>query len=335
MYILCEKNNKIDKLKTIVEQLNDTKLFNDLKSSFSKPSTFWLEIENKFELNYLCMNNYINQYLFDLKDNLNITELLSISEKETLFVLGYKDIIINSKQFQKEIWEEFNNITELKNFISNLNSEKPIYCFSSKNEILVKTLKELKEEIEILEKKALEPKEFKGDILITDPCYILKDRDESNKPKWDDYFTHKDIYSYEDYDGENSKLFEKHYALYDKAYEKWDKENPEDDIDDLPNLGFTNFMIHNTLYGDWSCTTFSEDNQKLGTFCADAGLVGVFLVDEVLKYNPSFKEEIDEKSIVTIIPNFEGNIQFQKIDENTLIVKGTGNVNFFTKQTGF
>ena len=145
MYILCEKNNKIDELKTIVEQLNDTKLFDDLKLSFSKSSTFWLEIENKFELNYLCMNNYINQYLFDLKDNLNITELSSISEKETLFVLGYKDIIINSKQFQKEIWEEFNNITELKNFISNLNSEKPIYCFSSKNEILVKTLKELKE----------------------------------------------------------------------------------------------------------------------------------------------------------------------------------------------
>ena len=145
MYILCEKNNKIDELKTIVEQLNDTKLFDDLKLSFSKSSTFWLEIENKFELNYLCMNNYINQYLFDLKDNLNITELSSISEKETLFVLGYKDIIINSKQFQKEIWEEFNNITELKNFISNLNSEKPIYFFSSKKEILVKTLKELKE----------------------------------------------------------------------------------------------------------------------------------------------------------------------------------------------
>ena len=33
----------------------------------------------------------------------------------------------------------------------------------------------------------IKEKYFKGDILITDPCYICKDRDESTRPKWDDY----------------------------------------------------------------------------------------------------------------------------------------------------
>ena len=49
-----------------------------------------------------------------------------------------------------------------------------------------------------------------------------------------------------------------------------------------------------TLYGDWSCITYNSDtHEKIGEFCADAGMVGVFLLDEVLKYNPDFNYHID------------------------------------------
>ena len=67
-------------------------------------------------------------------------------------------------------------------------------------------------------------------IVITDPCYIMKDRDETNRPKWDDYFSHKNMRDYPDYNKEKdtSKQFKKDHEKYDKAYKKWDEENPED-----------------------------------------------------------------------------------------------------------
>ena len=49
-------------------------------------------------------------------------------------------------------------------------------------------------------------------------------------------------------------------------------------------LGIKNYICRDTLYGDWSCTTYNSDtHEKLGEFCADSGMVGVYLLDEVLK----------------------------------------------------
>ena len=66
----------------------------------------------------------------------------------------------------------------------------------------------------------------------------------------------------------------------------------------LKKLGFTNYIWESTIYGDWSCTTvrINPDNskEKIGKFCADAGLVGVFLLSEVLKYNPEYNYIINQ-----------------------------------------
>lgn len=35
------------------------------------------------------------------------------------------------------------------------------------------------------------------------------------------------------------------------------------------------------------------DLKNIGGFCADAGMVAVFLLDEVLKYNPNFDYHIN------------------------------------------
>lgn len=108
--------------------------------------------------------------------------------------------------------------------------------------------------------------EFDGDIIITDPCYIMREDDD-----WA-------VCAY----GENMEA-----------------------------LGITHYMTRDTLYGDWSCTTFDTDTKEaIGKFCADAGLVSVFLLDEVLKYNPYYKDHLKNKWTVTWIKDFKGTVEF-------------------------
>lgn len=115
-----------------------------------------------------------------------------------------------------------------------------------------------------------EPKHFSGDIIITDPGYIIPDE----KFKRDDW--HK----------------------CDCGRE-------------MEVLGIHNYMTRDTLYGDWSCTTYNMDTKEpIGSFCADAGLVSVFHLDEVLAYNPQYENELSKKWTVTLIRDFEGEVQF-------------------------
>lgn len=153
------------------------------------------------------------------------------------------------------------------------------------------------------------------DIVITDPCYLISSLDSDSMWKESKY-------------GE-----------------------------DLDNIGINDFESTSTIYGDWSCTTFelekplgnrkvselSDDDLKdkiLGKFCADGGLVGVFLLDEVLKANPDFDYHITKPHTTTLIEDFDGEVSYitetnkETQDEFAYIV-GTGNINFITAQTGF
>ena len=156
-----------------------------------------------------------------------------------------------------------------------------------------------------------------GDIIITDPCYVVQNDEDWNKCRY----------------GE-----------------------------DMSNLGIKHYIVRDTLYGDWSCTTFdSNTKQPIGEFCADVGMVGVFLLDEVLKYNPDFDYHINRPWTTTLIRNFKGAVSFQVVhyvwvyeDSNKFHKKGdsfeddevqvighgidtqTGKqINFIGKQTGF
>lgn len=113
--------------------------------------------------------------------------------------------------------------------------------------------------------KVVASRKFDGDIIITDPCYIMKDDD-------------------------------------------WAR---SDYSDNMGILGIHNHITHSTLYGDWSCTTFNSDTgEEMGEFCADAGLVSVFLLDEVLKYNPEFDYHINKPWTTTLIKDFQGTVEF-------------------------
>lgn len=83
----------------------------------------------------------------------------------------------------------------------------------------------------------------------------------------------------------------------------------------------------------------SEDIKKMwffdiNKFCADVGMVGVFLRDEVLRIYPGFEKDYKD-SCYTLIKNFKGTIKFKLLDKTTIIVKGNGNINFETRQIGF
>ena len=153
---------------------------------------------------------------------------------------------------------------------------------------------------------------FKGDIIITDPCYFIKD-------------------------------------------ENWENSDYGQELD---KLGFENYFCENILCGDWICGTYrlgdyidpisiidamnvifdegwtiNMESPKLGEFTADAGLVGVFLLDEVRKYNPEIDTFIKEHPrCVTIIPNFDGEVEYYIDENNEMHIYGTGNITFFTDE---
>ena len=146
---------------------------------------------------------------------------------------------------------------------------------------------------------------FKGSIIITDPCYICLDED-------------------------------------------WDNLAGDCDMD-LMSIGMKDSICESTIYGDWSCTTFSckkqdpiearksyltgcENPFEYGRFCADAGMVCVCYVKDLLIYNPKFFEECGQWCY-TLIPDFEGEVEYCVDDEEAFII-GKGNKNFFTCQTG-
>lgn len=183
--------------------------------------------------------------------------------------------------------------------------------------------------------------EFDGDIIITDPCYICK-----NKASIGEYPNESDFISYrheEDYPDAReltkeeiealdridqvlirlkmkSRYYSKKYHEEKSRYNKALKLYHQNNISDwelcnngfcMEKLGISHYMTQDTLYGDWSCTTYDSDTGKeIGEFCADAGLVSVFLLDEVLKYNPEFNYHLNRPWTTTWIKDFKGTIQF-------------------------
>lgn len=226
---------------------------------------------------------------------------------------------------------------------------------------------------------------FDGDIIITDPCYIINNAndDKESSPDIRHYLSRmscktvdgQERYIYpededypdcrpktlEDCKGELARMefemdlrfgiqpmysptlraeMEAYYKDYDdyasRPHDDWDRCNYGEAME---RLGLTTFLCDSTIYGDWSCTTFDSDTKKeIGKFCADAGMVGVFLLDEVLKYNPDFDYHINRKWTTTLIKDFHGTVELHcdedRNGDKEVTVVGKGNINFIGTQTG-
>lgn len=243
----------------------------------------WVKIEEniKSHLNYLYNSDDIKKILFFDVNNNKLREqnynypiiVCSVEEK-------YDTV------FQEEYTLEEFAIVHNKEELDNIKAEIK-YLFEFKDNIIEEVIAEMKKEQEEFEKYLMRPEYFSGDIIITDPCYIIP------------------------------SSIKNEVGYYH-----------------LEEVGFTKYLCHSTLYGDWSCHTFNRDTKEiLGEFCADAGMVGVFLKDEVLKLYPNFEKDY-RSHCYTLIKDFQGTVQFQMLDESTIIVKGKGNINFETRQTG-
>lgn len=322
----------------------------------------WNKNESLNGIYYLSDDSFkhTNVHMFYKKDDL-IEEIDSL-EDDTYILLGIEkpfhsgnpkvDKMFEDTKFST--WEILNSVKKLKEVFNNLRNED-IHLFKMSDDVSIEIMDKYRKAEEICdyltERNCFDTAEnadnsgkykvkMKGDIIITDPCYLIRKRDESTRPKWENFHPYNSIYEYPDYDEkiQKSKMFERNSKLLDEADEKWCKEHPEDRDSwnevDLSNFGFTSYITHNTLYGDWGCHTYKTENHEvLGEFCADGGKVGVFLLDEVLAYNPDFDYHIERPWTTTLIKNFDGEVYFEKLDSETLTVKGNGNVNFFTSQT--
>lgn len=211
---------------------------------------------------------------------------------------------------------------------------------------------------------------FKGSIVITDPCYIIK-KNPIKYPDEKDFGLPASIGSkpFKDYSTPEELAYKAALDYYFSESRKYDDWSKCEYGENMEVLGIHNYISKDTIYGDWSCSTYKVDEEPkeflenvlrtlnvnledeeygedessipyegeyIGEFCADAGLVGVFLLDEILAYNPNWKSWVEEHPwCATIIEDFEGEVKYyiDKVDKEAHIV-GTGNINFYTVQTG-
>lgn len=189
---------------------------------------------------------------------------------------------------------------------------------------------------------------FKEDIIITDPCYVVKKCTEKNPYPFP--WTTINIKS------PNIDEMVKQYNEWENMHDDWTKCKYGRNME---ALGISTYFTEDTIYGDWGCSTYkiAEDPykvinnfveaeekgedygincSKLGDFCADAGLVSVFLLDEVRKYNPSIDKWIEEHDwCVTKISDFDGEVNYYVDKVGNAHIVGIGNINFFTVQTNY
>lgn len=197
---------------------------------------------------------------------------------------------------------------------------------------------------------------FKGTIVITDPCYIIR-KNPIKRPNEEDFGLPASIISkpFNDYSTSEELAYEAALDKYFEESRKYDDWNKCDYGENMEVLGIHNYISESTIYG--GCTTYQteeepkellesilrvlndnlenkeygelpipDEGKAIGGFCA--GLVGVFLLE--LAYNPDWKSWIEEHSWCATIIEVEYYID--KVNREAHIV-GTGNINFYTNQT--
>ena len=196
------------------------------------------------------------------KDYNDIIEALESNYRSTRSVMSFLDLKYmaycgNDEDEDESFLKDYENFQKL---IKDLKLEDLIYKYKEKY---------------FLDNYLNMSMEFDGDILITDPCYIMR---------------------------------AEHHGTIPITKDDWNTCNCGFDME---KLGINHYMTRDTLYGDWGCTTYNLDTkEKIGNFCADAGLVSVFLLDEVLKYNPDYDWYVTKPYTATVIKDFKGTVEF-------------------------
>lgn len=182
---------------------------------------------------------------------------------------------------------------------------------------------------------------FQGTIVITDPCYL--DNGEGNLDLWEasGYGEDLSVFGCSQWISEGTIYGDWSCTTYQVEKEKFFKylkgvRKFYDKLNDLDTSQNDFETLRDSIYEE--IDEFSEplgNMPVLGRFCADAGMVCVVYLDEVLKINPYFQQWAEEHPwCVTIIENFEGDVEYVVDDSTEAHIVGKGSINFCTTQTG-
>lgn len=70
-------------------------------------------------------------------------------------------------------------------------------------------------------------------------------------------------------------------------------------------------MIRNTIIGNGDgCVTDKDTGADIGTYTVDSGLIGVYLLEDVMAFNPAFDGHIKNPWTAAVIRNFKGKVGF-------------------------
>lgn len=173
-------------------------------------------------------------------------------------------------------------------------------------------------------------KEFKGNIIITDPYYIVHYK--TGNPKEDlAYYLHTNNFICEDlFYGEWRYVCWKGHKIprveWGKNITSWrDKQIDYENHSDITYL----------MYDPSSHSNFLDS--IYGTFCSDSGKVLIIDSDYVLTYLPNFMNwQLIYSRACTIISNFSGTVEYNKDllfdGKEYIYLKGIGNKPFIASQ---
>lgn len=222
---------------------------------------FWLEEKLKeCESIKLKIENFLKSLNMSEKDYNKVMDMIESPYSSTSSIIPFLDITYMMYCGDNENEDFDKDYKDYEELVKNSELEKMIFKYKEKDY--------LKSYLDS------EPMKFDGDILITDPCYIIRNKYHGIKP-----------------------ITKNDWGACNYGF-------------NMEKLGINHYMTRDVIYGDWDCTIFNLDTKKeIGKFCADAGLVSVFLLDEVLKYNPDY-DYLKNFYSATVIKNFNGNVQF-------------------------
>lgn len=168
----------------------------------------------------------------------------------------------------------------------------------------------------------------KTDILITDPCYIIRDGQDG----YDKGITDDDWYRC-DYGSDMESLGIKDYinsmtGIGDGSWKVYKTDgDPDAALEKIRELE------DNESLGDekWDkIAEYLETFEDIGSYGADAGETNVFTMPSLESYNPKVREWLESHFWCgALIPGFSGTIETRDVNGELHII-GKGNINFFT-----
>ena len=229
----------------------------------SKELESWNPIEDNEIKIKTFKHNHFNQYksrIIESIDNPNELSVITVGFNVFAALFQEPEVIARNIKDLSECLDKYNQYTVSEYHIKDLEDSKSVH--------------------------------FSGDIIITDPCYLMNKK--SDRDDWE--FCNCGY--------ELNKLGFTKYLQRDTIIGDW---------------SCTVFDI-------------KDNSKIYGHFCADSGEVCVVLAEEAFNYYPDFEKEYleDRDWCATIIKDFEGDIYF-RIDEDKFMYEGKECIDYNVK----